>query len=73
VAFSHSQGHFQPEILKAATRLAAGLASKLTQIQPLVYRKFQPGIALPEVALAGRAAESGELFIKDQQIPEKIS
>jgi hypothetical protein len=28
-------GHFLPEILKAATRLAAGFASKLTQIQPV--------------------------------------
>jgi hypothetical protein len=38
-------GHFQPKILRAATRLAAGLASKLTQIQPLGVSQFRPGSA----------------------------
>src|ERR1700730_18687219 len=36
-------GHFQPEILKAATRLAAGLASKLTQIQPIGVSQIPAG------------------------------
>jgi hypothetical protein len=35
VGQSGARPHFQPEILRAATRVEAGLASKLTQIQPL--------------------------------------
>jgi hypothetical protein len=38
-------GHYEREILRAATHFAAGWLQKLTQIQPLVYRNFRPGSA----------------------------
>jgi hypothetical protein len=35
-------GHFQPEILRAATHFAAGWLQKLTQFNQLVCRNFRP-------------------------------
>jgi hypothetical protein len=37
------EGHFQPEILRAATHFAAGWLQKLTQIQPVGVSQLPAG------------------------------